>query len=34
MDKGLVSAEIYAGNWTDVDTPERLRELNCQDCEN
>jgi len=34
MDKGLVSAEIYAGNWTDVGTPERLRELNGQDCEN
>jgi N-acetyl-alpha-D-muramate 1-phosphate uridylyltransferase len=28
MDKGLVSAEIYAGDWTDVGTPERLAELN------
>ncbi len=28
MHKGLVSAEIYTGDWTDVGTPERLRELN------
>lgn len=28
MDKGWVSAEIYAGSWTDVGTPERLLELN------
>jgi MurNAc alpha-1-phosphate uridylyltransferase len=28
MDKGLVSAEIYTGEWTDVGTPERLAELN------
>ena len=28
MDKGLVSAEIYTGDWTDVGTPERLKELN------
>lgn len=28
MDKGLVSAEIYTGDWTDVGTPERLLELN------
>ena len=28
MDKDLVSAEIYTGDWTDVGTPERLRELN------
>jgi N-acetyl-alpha-D-muramate 1-phosphate uridylyltransferase len=28
MDKGCVSAEIYTGDWTDVGTPERLRELN------
>jgi MurNAc alpha-1-phosphate uridylyltransferase len=28
MDKGLVSAEVYAGAWTDVGTPERLQELN------
>jgi N-acetyl-alpha-D-muramate 1-phosphate uridylyltransferase len=28
MDKGLVGAEIYKGNWTDVGSPERLKELN------
>jgi N-acetyl-alpha-D-muramate 1-phosphate uridylyltransferase len=28
MDKGLVSAKVYTGDWTDVGTPERLRELN------
>jgi MurNAc alpha-1-phosphate uridylyltransferase len=28
MDKGLVSAEIYYGEWTDVGTPDRLAELN------
>jgi N-acetyl-alpha-D-muramate 1-phosphate uridylyltransferase len=28
MDKGLISAEIYKGDWTDVGTPERLKELN------
>ena len=28
MDKGQVSAEIYTGDWTDVGTPERLKELN------
>jgi len=28
MDKGLVSAERYAGAWTDVGTPERLHALN------
>lgn len=28
MDKGLVSAHIDAGRWTDVGTPERLQELN------
>ena len=28
MDNGRVSAEIYAGRWTDVGTPERLAELN------
>jgi MurNAc alpha-1-phosphate uridylyltransferase len=27
MDAGLVSAELYAGPWTDVGTPERLKEL-------
>lgn len=28
MDHGLVSAERYAGPWTDVGTPERLQALN------
>lgn len=28
MDAGRVSAELYAGAWTDVGTPERLVELN------
>jgi N-acetyl-alpha-D-muramate 1-phosphate uridylyltransferase len=28
MDKGLVSAELYTGQWTDVGTPERLQALN------
>lgn len=28
MDQGRVSAQIYAGRWTDVGTPERLAELN------
>ena len=28
MDRGQVSAEIYAGPWTDVGTPERLAQLN------
>ncbi len=28
MDKRLVTAEVYTGDWTDVGTPERLRELN------
>ena len=28
MDAGQVSAEIYAGQWTDVGTPERLALLN------
>ena len=28
MDAGQVSAELYAGAWTDVGTPERLAELN------
>jgi MurNAc alpha-1-phosphate uridylyltransferase len=27
MDAGLVSAELYTGPWTDVGTPERLKEL-------
>jgi MurNAc alpha-1-phosphate uridylyltransferase len=25
--EGLVSAELHTGRWTDVGTPERLREL-------
>jgi MurNAc alpha-1-phosphate uridylyltransferase len=28
MDDGLVSAELYTGEWTDVGTPERLQCLN------
>ena len=28
MDNGRVSAELYAGAWTDVGTPERLAQLN------
>jgi MurNAc alpha-1-phosphate uridylyltransferase len=28
MDRGQVSASLYTGSWTDVGTPERLRELN------
>ncbi len=28
MDQGQVSAELYAGDWTDVGTPERLAQLN------
>ena len=28
MDAGLVSAELFKGEWTDVGTPERLAELN------
>ncbi len=28
MDRGLVSAELYTGPWTDVGTPERLAQLN------
>jgi N-acetyl-alpha-D-muramate 1-phosphate uridylyltransferase len=28
MDKGLVTAEVYRGPWTDVGTPERLAALN------
>jgi N-acetyl-alpha-D-muramate 1-phosphate uridylyltransferase len=27
MDAGQVSAELYTGRWTDVGTPERLKEL-------
>jgi MurNAc alpha-1-phosphate uridylyltransferase len=28
MNRGQVSASLYEGAWTDVGTPERLRELN------
>lgn len=28
MDRGLASAELYTGPWTDVGTPERLAALN------
>lgn len=28
MDQGQISAELYAGDWTDVGTPQRLAELN------
>lgn len=28
MDRSLVSGEVYAGDWTDVGTPERLDVLN------
>jgi len=28
MDRGMVSASLYTGAWTDVGTPERLRDLN------
>jgi N-acetyl-alpha-D-muramate 1-phosphate uridylyltransferase len=28
MDAGLVSAELFMGEWTDVGTPERLKQLN------
>ena len=28
MDAGLVSAELFEGEWTDVGTPERLAQLN------
>jgi len=28
MDAGCVSAEMYMGQWADVGTPDRLRELN------
>jgi MurNAc alpha-1-phosphate uridylyltransferase len=28
MDRGLVSAELYTGAWTDVGTPQRLQSLN------
>jgi N-acetyl-alpha-D-muramate 1-phosphate uridylyltransferase len=31
MDAGLVSAELFTGEWTDVGTPERLAEINAQD---
>jgi NDP-sugar pyrophosphorylase family protein len=28
MDRGQVTGEVYAGDWTDVGTPERLTQLN------
>lgn len=28
MDRGQVTGEVYAGDWTDVGTPERLVQLN------
>ena len=28
VDQGLISAEIYHGDWTDIGTPERLQQLN------
>jgi len=28
MIAGHVSAEMYTGQWTDVGTPDRLRDLN------
>ena len=28
MDRGQVTGEVYAGEWTDVGTPERLAQLN------
>jgi N-acetyl-alpha-D-muramate 1-phosphate uridylyltransferase len=28
IDNGHVTAEIYTGAWTDVGTPDRLRQLN------
>ena len=28
MDRGMVSASLYTGAWTDVGTPERLKDLN------
>jgi MurNAc alpha-1-phosphate uridylyltransferase len=28
MDRNKVSASLYTGPWTDVGTPERLRDLN------
>ena len=28
IDRGLVSAELYTGDWTDVGTPDRLAALN------
>lgn len=27
MDRGLVTGEVYSGDWTDVGTPERLAQL-------
>ena len=33
MDRGLVTGEVYAGEWTDVGTPERLARLNDSTCQ-
>jgi MurNAc alpha-1-phosphate uridylyltransferase len=30
MQRGVISAEVYAGRWTDVGTPERLAALNLE----
>ncbi|MCL4780110.1 MAG: nucleotidyltransferase family protein [Gammaproteobacteria bacterium] len=30
VDKGQVSGEVHAGRWTDVGTPERLRQLDAE----
>lgn len=30
VDRGEISGERYAGEWMDVGTPERLRELDCR----
>lgn len=30
VDKGQVSGELHAGRWTDVGTPERLRQLDAE----
>jgi N-acetyl-alpha-D-muramate 1-phosphate uridylyltransferase len=31
MDRGLVTGEVYAGDWADVGTPERLAQLNASE---
>jgi N-acetyl-alpha-D-muramate 1-phosphate uridylyltransferase len=32
MDRGEVSGEVYTGAWADVGTPQRLAQLNLQEC--